>query len=280
MKPVCAFHIGARKAASSWIYRCLAEHPGMAAPSKDSIHYFDMFYARGEAWYASHFDGAAPDQIRYDPTPSYLSSSWAPRRIRKHNADARIAMCLRNPIERAFSHYWHEKKKGRHRYAFREILSNYDLFTSWLGPGFYAEHLSRYFECFPRDQILVQRFEDVDRNPARFLRELVSFFGADPEFVPSALHTTVNMAGPRHTPIGMGLYSARKAMSLLGLKRTADQLGQSALLSGRGEYLRGIPEDVFAELLRICEPEIIRLEDLLQVDLSDWRRPASAVAAA
>lgn len=280
MKPVSAFHIGARKAATTWIYHCLVEHPDIAAPPKDSIHYFDMLYARGEAWYASHFEGAGPDQIRYDPTPSYLSSSWAPRRIRQHNAEARIAVCLRHPIQRAFSHYWHEKKKGQHRYAFGDILSNYDLFTSWLGPGLYAEHLSRYFECFPRDQILAQRFEDVDRNPARFLRELFSFFGADPEFVPSALHTRVNVAGPRHTPIGMGLYSARKAMSLLGFKRTADQLGRSALLSGRGEYLRGIPEDVFAELLRICEPEIVRLEDLLQIDLSDWRQPASALVAA
>ncbi len=280
MKPVSAFHIGVRKAATTWIYRCLAEHPDIAAPAKDSIHYFDMVYARGDAWYASHFEGAGADQIRYDPTPSYLGSSWAPRRIRQHNAEARIAVCLRNPIQRAYSHYWHERKKGRHRYAFGEVLSNYDLFSIWLEPGFYAEHLSRYFECFPRDQILAQRFEDVDRNPARFLRELFSFFGADPELVPSALHTRVNVAGPRHTPISMGLYSARKAMSLLGLRRTADQLGQSSLLSGRREYIRGIQVDVFADLLRIFEPEIVRLEDLLQIDLSDWRRPASTVVAA
>lgn len=280
MKPVDLFHVGPPKTATTWVYRCLAAHPGVAVPRVHSIHYFDMHYWRGEDWYASHFASGGPGRLLCDPTFSYLRSPWAARRIAAHNPAARIALCLRHPIDRAFSHWWHEKKKGRQRYPFEEVLRNYDLFASWLEPGFYAEHLERYLEHFERGRILAQRFEDLERDPRAFLRELLSFFGLDAGFVPGVLETPINVAGPRRTAAGMGLYSVQKAMRLVGLDRSAGFLARSPLLSGRGEYLRGVPAALHEELMGICEPEIVRLERLLGIDLGDWRsRPRSAAAA-
>jgi hypothetical protein len=231
-----------------------------------------MHFARGESWYAGHFASARPDQVLFDPTPSYLRSPWAARRIAAHNPHARIALCLRHPLERAFSHYWHEKKKGRQRYQFEEVLRNYDLYSCWLEPGFCAEHIERWLTHFERQQILVQRFDDLCRDPRAFLRELQAFYGVEADFVPTVIATHINVAGPRHHPVGLGLYSIQKAMRLVGLRREAERLGRSPLLSGRGEYLRGVPADLQARLMEICEPEIARLEALLEIDLGEWRR--------
>ncbi len=274
------FHVGPPKSGTTWIYRCLTEHPAVAAPARDAVHFFDMLFARGEAWYLAHYAGAGAGQRLFDPTMSYFASPWAPPRIAAHNPRARIAVCIRNPIERAFSHYWHEKKKGRLHYDFADILDNYDLFTSWLEPGFHAEHLTRYYAFFDRSQVLVQRFETLRDDPVRFLRELLSFYEIDADFAPSMLHETVNAVGPRRDAVGLGLYSVQKAMSLVGLGRGAGFLSRSALLSGKGEYVRGIPDGLFAQLLEICEPEIVRLEHLLKIDLGSWReRPDRPVAA-
>lgn len=274
------FHLGPPKCGTTWIYRCLAEHPEVAVPPRDSIHFFSMFFSRGDAWYEEHFRESREGAIGFDPSPSYFRSPWAPRRIAGYNPDARLAVCLRNPVDRAFSHYWHEKKKGRFQYQLREMLRNYDLFASWLEPGFYAEHLGRFLEHFPREQILVQRFEALERDPAGFLRELLEHFGVDPSFEPSVLHDHVNAAGARHTVMGMGLHSVQRAMSLVGLSRGATFFGRTPLLSGRGEYVRGIPDDLRDELQALCEPEITRLESLLGIDLAEWRNRRSAPSAA
>ena len=122
MRSVDVFHIGPQKAATTWVYRCLEEHLSIACPPTGSIHYYDIFYARGQDWYAQFFEEARPDQLLIDPTYTYIRSPWAPRRIVKDSPNAKIIFCLRNPIERAFSHYWHEKKKGKIAFDFEEGL--------------------------------------------------------------------------------------------------------------------------------------------------------------
>ena len=76
--------------------------------------------------------------------------------------------------------------------------------------------------------------------------------------------------------MGMGLHAIQKGMSLMGLSRIAGCFQRSALLSGRAEYLRGVPKDLTERLAEICEPEIDRLERLLGIDLGTWRQRATS----
>jgi hypothetical protein len=272
LKPVELFHIGPQKSGHTWIYRCLLEHPQIASPAEDCIYYFDMFYSRGRAWYEQWFAGAGEQQKLFDPTCTYLRSPWAPRRIARENPDARIALCMRDPIERAFSHYWQEKKRNTTTYDFDAVLSNYDLFSSWLETGFYAEHIERFLEHFPREQILCQRFEDLSGDPERFLTELLAFYGVDTEFRPAEIHDVVNEASPRWSTLGLGANKLRRGIEGLGLRGVVERSPRlSRWLSGKSEYVRGIPDDLHARLLEICEPEIERLEKLLDIDLAAWR---------
>jgi hypothetical protein len=283
MKPVELFHIGPQKAGTTWIYRCLRQHPQIAAPPQPAIHYFDMFYARGRDWYAGFFAGAREDQRLFDPTYSYIRSPLAADRIARENPRARIALCLRNPIERAHSHYWHERKKGVLRYAFSEVLENYDLFASWLEPGFYAAHIERYLEHFPREQLLCQRFERLAADPRGFLNELLGFAGVATDFEPPELAERINPAGPLHSRLSPAywLYRSRRSLERIGVSQASVNRWRDAVpaLRGRAEYERGIPPDLYARLLEVCEPEIARLEALLGLDLSAWRQPAGEVRA-
>lgn len=279
MRPVELFHIGPQKSGTTWLYECLREHPEVACPPRDSIHYYDMFYHRGPAWYADHFVAATEDQKLLDPTPSYIRSPRAPSRIAADNPGCRVALCMRNPMERAFSHYWHERKKGRLRFDFSEVLTNYDLFSSWVEPGFYALHIERYLEHIPRERILCQRYDDLRDDPEAFLHEYLVFAGVDPEIRPSMLHQRVNVAGRRR-----GSFPARLQLRLRGLLSRLPFFAPETLnarwLSGKAEYERGIPPALAPALAEVCEPEIRRLERLLEIDLSGWRDDGRPTAAA
>lgn len=284
MEPVDLFHIGPQKSATTWVYNCLKEHPDVAAPESDTIHYYDMFYARGESWYERFFDHATEGQILYDPTTTYIRSPWAPRRIAKENPDAKIMVCLRNPIDRAFSHYWHEKKKGSINFDFAEVLENYDLYSSWLEPGFYAEHLERYLEYFDRDQLLCLRFETLQADQRAFLRQIYHFAGIDDTVWPSWLDRKSNEAEGRRTPANRVWRGIKKAVVHSSLETAArnmrlDEAAQTLeempligeMLQDKQEYEEGIDPALRAELLQLCEPEIERLENLLDLDLDTWR---------
>jgi len=253
-------------------------------PESDTIHYYDMFFARGQSWYEEYFEHATEEQILYDPTTTYIRSPWAPRRIARENPDAKIMLCLRNPIDRAFSHYWHEKKKGSINFEFAEVLENYDLYSSWIEPGLYAEHLERYLEYFGQDQLLCLRFETLKEDQQAFLQQICQFAEIDDTFQPSWLNRKSNEAEGRRTLVNQAWRETKKAVVRSGFESAARELRLDdaaqyleevpiigRILQDKEEYEKGIDPTLRAELLELCEPEIQRLENLLEIRLDNWR---------
>lgn len=198
-------------------------------------------------------------------------------------------LCLRNPIDRAFSHYWHEKKKGTISFEFEEVLQNYDLYSSWLEPGFYAEHIQRYLRYFDREQLLCLRFRTLKTDPQAFLTRILRFAEVDEEFEPSWLNKKSNEAGGRRTPVNRVWRRVKKAVVQSPLEPVARDLhldraaqsveelpGIGSLLRDRSEYEEGMSPALRAELLEVCDPEIRRLEQLLDLDLDAWRQSVDA----
>lgn len=275
MNRVDVFHIGPQKAATTWIYRCFDEHPEVACPSTDAIHFYDIFYSKGREWYASFFDDAREGQLRFDPTFTYIRSPWAPRRIAEDNPEAKIICFLRNPVDRAFSHYWHEKKKGKITFDFEEVLENYDLFSSWVEPGFYAEHLERYLNHFPREQLLCLPFRLLKEDDAAFLWCILKFIEVDPSFKPSWLGEKANQAGGRRTVTNALWRRVRRRLQWAEQDALVESIENAPVVGrwvrDRDEYERGMSDETRRELFDICEPEIRRTEALLDLDLSHWR---------
>jgi hypothetical protein len=194
-----------------------------------------------------------------------------PRRIADYNPDAQIIVSLRNPVERAFSHYWHERKKKKIAFEFEEIFSNYDLFESWIATGFYDEHLKRYYDHFDENQVLVLIFEDLREDSSSFIREVFSFLGVDPEFQPSVLDQKVNSAWYRL--FGVDRF---KEEAINVLTKPINVLSNSAAAKVRNyfrpqsEYERGMDDETRARLQSIYRPHISALEDQLSRSLENW----------
>ena len=272
-----AFHIGPEKTGSTWLYLCMREHPELCVPLRDKTHYYSMFYHKGIDWLREQYMAGFDELVVVDPTPAYLHSLKAPERIARENPDAKIIVTLRHPVERAFSHYWQTKKKRAHNYEFGEILDRYLLFEGWLEPGFYADHLERWMNFFPRERIKAFVFDDFSEQAELVIHDLFAFIGVDPNFSPDSLHRKVNVARPRSSVFIHDVKRKLRAAGLDGVTRRTSSLTKKISFLDRTwgsdiERLEDVSPAVRGELDVIVQPEIERLECLLDIDLSRWRK--------
>ena len=120
--------LGAQKAGTTALYSYLRKHPSIIGPSWKEVSYFDRHYARGPAWYRGNF----PNKLRTrgalvgEASPSYLFHPLGPRRVRELVPEARLVALLRDPVDRALSHYNHERALGREPLSFEDALAAED----------------------------------------------------------------------------------------------------------------------------------------------------------
>jgi hypothetical protein len=270
MNRVSLFHVGPPKTATTWVYACLREHPRVALPPHDYVYYFDMHHDLGEDWYHGHFSAAKNGDVLVDPTPSTICSPRAAERIAAYNPDAKILVTLRHPVERAFSHYWHLKKKGWYAGPFSHVLEYYDPFQSWLESGFMADGIERFMRYFPRENFLFLTVDEIATQPEAAWTKILGFAGLEP-FQPEALHRKINVAGPKQSFRNRLGYRLGKIL----FGETIDQAGQTnpllRALSGKDEYLEGMSPDLRARLQVISLPEILKIEAITGLDLGHWR---------
>ncbi|WP_299782445.1 sulfotransferase domain-containing protein [uncultured Roseobacter sp.] len=261
------FHIGPQKTATTWFFDAIRHHPDVAVPPKDSVHYFDMHYLRGEDWYHGLFPTG--NFTRYlDPTPSHIRDHDAAKRIHAYNPDARIIISARHPVERAFSHYWHEKKKLKIGFSFEEVFENYDLFDTWVLPGMYAGHYRRYAELFGEENVFIGFFDDVSANPQKLMDEICDFVGISRFERPDLFARRVNVAGERKSKRRK---AADKIMMRYRLLRSVMKRYDRAMGRKTMETLADVDDRCIAKLYEVFEPDILDLERISGRDLSAWR---------
>lgn len=276
---VDGFLMGVSKAASTWIYRCLGEHPDVFVPRSDSLKFFDLQYHLGISEYQRNFAIAPSRSLVVDPSPTYLRSPVAARRIARHFPDARFVISLRNPVDRAFSQYWHEKKQGRLLYDFDDCLKQFLLFPWIIEHGFYTTHLLRLLDFYPKEKVRIVLYDNLLSQPSAFLDEVLQGLQVQRgTFVPSILGQRVNQAGAKETGGVKALRAARNvkvlqpvrrfAKRLLGERRLSDVLGDAMSTK---EYDQGISADQHARLLDLYMDEICELEALFGLDLRVWK---------
>ena len=272
--------MGVSKAASTWIYRCLQEHPAVFVPASDSLRFFDMRYHEGLAGYEAMFADARPGQLKVDPSPTYFRSPVAAKRISRHYPEARFVLSLRNPIDRAFSQFWHEKKQGRFDYTFDQVIDHPLLFPWIVEHGFYATHLEGLLREFSADRVGVVLYDDLLDDPKRFLEDVLAKMSLALDFEPSVLRQRVNEGGALQNA-GLRAIGQLRGVEWLaplrrGLKRglKVDNLYRSVghLLSNRVEYEEGMSETARERLRLIYRDEIDRLEALTGKSMEVWRR--------
>ena len=182
--------IGAQKCGTTSLYSHLVKHPCVGAAFEKEVRYFNNHYAKGVNWYKAHF----PTNFRRDQMtrrngsrfitgegePSYLPNPVAAERVLELVPDVKLIVMLRNPVERAYSHYQHRLTRNREQRSFEEVCAT-DKETlkdgwdnlptgdyirlghshySYLSRGFYYEQLRNWLAVFPKDRFLIIKAED------------------------------------------------------------------------------------------------------------------------
>jgi sulfotransferase family protein len=211
--------LGAQKAGTTALYAYLRWHPEITGPSFKEVSFFDRHYTRGETWYRAHLPATPRQWVARqrhgrwpavgEASPSYLFHPLAPERVAALLPDARLIAVLRDPVDRAFSHYQHEVALGREPLPFEDALaaeeermrgevqrmtSDPSYFSeawwnhTYVARGRYGEQLRRWFASFPPEQILVLFSDDLLQQPADTYARVLAFLGVDPYELSSYPH--------------------------------------------------------------------------------------------
>lgn len=202
--------IGGQRCGTTSLYRYLARHPAvMPAILNKGIHYFDTNFDKGVGWYRSHFPTLLGKRIRArrvratrvltgEGSPYYAFHPLVARRAADLIPDARSILMLRDPIERAYSHYQHEVARGFEELSFEEALeaeetrlhgeearliadpSAYSFehqHHSYVARGAYVRQIDRWLAHFPEEQLLIVDSGDFFTDPEAGFRRVLRFLG-------------------------------------------------------------------------------------------------------
>jgi hypothetical protein len=159
--------IGAMKSASTSLYRWLDQQPEIFMAHPKETNYFTDAWSRGLSWYSGQFADARQGQLLGEASVNYTNPDLAPvaaERMAVTIPSARLIYVLRHPVERIQSHYRHEVQRRRESRSLLEAIQ--EPGNSYVGHSSYYTCLAPYLEQFPREQLLVVRFEDLVRPPA------------------------------------------------------------------------------------------------------------------
>jgi len=191
--------IGAMKAGTTTLFAALTQHPHVIRSRRREIHFFGSRFGRGEAWYRRHFPTGLElrrhQAITGEGSTSYLAHPHAPERIHQVIPDVKMIALLRDPVDRAISNYFHEKRTGRETLPIVEAFAAEEerLRRAAEEPGqrplgrmgyrkrgLYAEQLERYYRQFPREQLMVLQAESLFEKPREVIDRVCRFLGLDP----------------------------------------------------------------------------------------------------
>lgn len=262
--------IGAVKAATTWIQMRLQDNPQVFLPDPEP-HYFSTGFDLGEDHYRSFFEARpASARIVGEKSADYLAHPLAARRIAAMLPDARLVVQLRNPVDRAYSDYKMFYRRGTLTGPPEEYLSSPDNpFPRFLEDGLYGKHLTRWLDLFPREQILVYLYEDVDSQPRQIVETVSRHIGVDPVFRPELARQRENNSRAAILPLPL-----RKALSPLKgvvrpLRGTSMFEGARSVLAREMAYPPLSPS-LRQRLTEFYARDIELLAQICGVDLGRW----------
>ena len=213
--------IGAQRAATTSLYRLLTSHPGVRPALRKEVHYFDFQYAKGRSWYLAHFPLRSFSGLTGEASPYYMVHPLAPERVKRMNPRMKLIAILRDPVDRALSHYHREVRLGFEPLTFEEAVdaeperlaadshrllepphyySHNHHHYSYLDRGRYGHHLARWLEHFPREQLHVIRMEAMFEDPGDIIGKTLAFLGLLPVDVKRLHLPHANRAPPYDVP--------------------------------------------------------------------------------
>lgn len=287
------FIVGAAKAGTTSLNAYLGKHPDVFMSALKEPHYFASFELKPEfdnfqpvirdsRAYQELFRGSENCRAVGEASPSYLCDPDAATLIRSSIPESKIIISLRNPVQRAFSHYLMEYHSGRESLPFDKAVQA-DLSRSEKGWGvsfqyielsLYADQVERYLTAFGRSRVLVILFEDLIRDTPTVMRRVATFLDIDPARYPQSAFDEVHF--PFEATRGR---VARKLLRWRSLRqwsrnwipRELRRTVRNRLLYRDADKPKLDSETRKALAMRF-EPDLLRLENLLERELGALRQ--------
>ena len=222
MKKLDFIIIGAQKSATTSLYQYLKPHPKIYMSSSKEAPFFskdELYRAGWEKFVAKYFEGAKKEQFWGTASPQYMGNPETPARIHASMPDARLIAVLRNPIDRAYSHYTMSVRRGHDERSFDEAAENLlradalvkaraampvveagkeeeDESGHYLVWSEYGRIFNEFLNYFPKEQLLVLFMDDIIEKPAEVYRDVIAFIGVeDDDQIPSNVGKVYHKGG-------------------------------------------------------------------------------------
>lgn len=179
--------IGAMRCGTSSLFRHLSGHPQIHASTRKETHFFDKYYNEGWSWYEEVLGTPQPGQVVLEATPAYLANRTAMERLLSDLPAADLVVSMRDPVERAHSHYWLNVTIGVEPLDFEhaveaELNGDVDLVPDgpqrrYVTGGEYGPQLRWLFDRVARNRVHTVFFEDYRDDPVGEMDRLVASLG-------------------------------------------------------------------------------------------------------
>jgi hypothetical protein len=292
------FIVGAPKCATTSMDNYLGQHPDIFMCPHKEIHYFaDDLYPQGSkcSWarYREFFANARNEAIVGESSVFYMLSQTAAQAIRDFCPEAKILIMLRNPVDVIAAHHsqilyecYETEKSLRRALELEQVrrkvfagqsISIRDRVTFYREIVAFSSQIQRYLERFSRDQIHFVIYDDLKKDSPFVYKEVLRFLGVDPNFEPSYTIENANkilrssriQIFLRETPDWVTRGSRYLLPSAQWRYRLKTYLKK---LNSKPVAREAMPDDLRVSLARELLPEIDRLSNLLDRDLTHWCR--------
>lgn len=272
------FVIGAMKSGTTSLHNYLKHHPEVFMSEPKELWYFveEKNWFRGEQWYLSHFRDAGGARVIGESSADYTMYpvyQGVPEKLHAFNPDARLVYLMRDPVARAISHYWYDVRTGFEKRPIATAIFGEPKYVDFSN---YAMQLKHYLQLFSRDQIYIETFEEMVRQPVAVVKAILGWLGLDPElYCPEGANKSYNSSPEVIEQVrGMGWLHAFRHSRLWdylhplapgALIRMGRRLGYRRL-----DKNKATPPEVVDYLRVQLRQPAADLSDLLNRDFPEW----------
>jgi hypothetical protein len=257
--------IGAMRCATGWIRQCLLEHPEIFLARLET-HFFDRNFEKGLGWWEdTYFSDYQGERAVGEKTATYFHYPEVPRRIAEKIPKVKLICCLRDPIDRAYSHYvmWAREKPEARTLDFSKVAT---IESEFVQRSLYFKQLRWFLEEFPPDRILIKIYEDKEEDPVAFIQDIFKYLGVDCAFIPTSLYLQTKPGAMENE--NRLLFSISRVMlhprAPLTIKKLYNKIRPKWVGSG-------VDSDTLMNLAHFFSEDISDLEKFLQRDLGCWK---------
>jgi sulfotransferase family protein len=267
--------IGVHKSGTTALFQYLRHHPQVYIPPEKEVGFFsnEDWFSRGWEPFVQEFFARAPKDVLWGKvTPQYMAYSHVPERLFRKMPNVKLIALLRNPVDRAFSHYRMAVRIGGEKRAFDEVISSQlekPDFISMLTLGEYGRILRLFLRYFPPEQLLVLFTEELEKHPQVVLDSILTHIGLEPGFSPSNLGEPYHKGGTRQRFRWL-IPAARRAPPIWWIWKALPENRKRVIRFWFQTQINTIPEsapplemDLRWKLIEFYQADVLDLEGLI-----------------